>query len=246
MKIIYEPKGRAAEYGKLAVNLFSGCTGRCLYCYVPNVLRTSREEFHKDAKPIPRILEKFEADCIALEKAGNTEPIFISFCTDPWPIGNWVCQDETKRAIRIAHENGQTVNILTKNGNIAGLMHLLGLGDTFGVTLTCANPYDREVWEPGADSTFERIEALRSACDMGVETRASFEPVLFPDQTLEMIRQVRPFTDLIQVGKLNPRPGMAPEVWERERAIDWPKFAVDARALLESLPGKWMIKHDLM
>ena len=39
MGYIYEPKGRAREYGELALNLYSGCRHGCKYCYVPAVLR---------------------------------------------------------------------------------------------------------------------------------------------------------------------------------------------------------------
>ncbi|MDQ1279366.1 MAG: hypothetical protein QG670_628, partial [Thermoproteota archaeon] len=33
MKYIYEPKGRAREYGALALNVYSNCDFGCLYCY---------------------------------------------------------------------------------------------------------------------------------------------------------------------------------------------------------------------
>ena len=41
MKPIYEPKGKAKEYGDLAINIYTGCPHYCFYCFAPNVL-------HKD------------------------------------------------------------------------------------------------------------------------------------------------------------------------------------------------------
>ena len=41
MKPIYEPKGKAKEYGDLAINIYTGCPHNCFYCFAPNVL-------HKD------------------------------------------------------------------------------------------------------------------------------------------------------------------------------------------------------
>ena len=32
-KPIYEPSGRAREYGELAVNIYTGCNHGCSYCY---------------------------------------------------------------------------------------------------------------------------------------------------------------------------------------------------------------------
>lgn len=38
MKPIYEPKGRAKEYGDCAINIYTGCPHRCYYCFAPGVL----------------------------------------------------------------------------------------------------------------------------------------------------------------------------------------------------------------
>lgn len=46
MKPIYEPKGKAKEYGDYAINIYTGCPHRCYYCFAPSVLRRDREAFH--------------------------------------------------------------------------------------------------------------------------------------------------------------------------------------------------------
>ena len=40
---IYAPAGQAGEYAALAANPYRGCGHLCRYCYVPRVLRMSRE-----------------------------------------------------------------------------------------------------------------------------------------------------------------------------------------------------------
>lgn len=52
MKPIYEPKGKAKEYGDLSINIYTGCPHRCFYCFAPNVLHRDREKFHSEIKPI--------------------------------------------------------------------------------------------------------------------------------------------------------------------------------------------------
>ena len=43
--VIYEPKGKAGEYSKLAANIYNGCGHGCEYCFAPAFLRTARETF---------------------------------------------------------------------------------------------------------------------------------------------------------------------------------------------------------
>ena len=51
MKPIYKPKGKAAEYGEYALNIYTGCPHGCYYCYSPNVLRKDRNVFHSEVEP---------------------------------------------------------------------------------------------------------------------------------------------------------------------------------------------------
>jgi DNA repair photolyase len=62
-KVIYEPSGRAKEYGDLALNIYTGCSFGCTYCFAPAVLKKDRETFHKDIKARENLLEKVEKDC---------------------------------------------------------------------------------------------------------------------------------------------------------------------------------------
>lgn len=57
MKPIYKPKGAAAEYGELALNIYTGCPHRCFYCYAPRVLHKDREAFHSIVEPRENIVE---------------------------------------------------------------------------------------------------------------------------------------------------------------------------------------------
>ena len=57
MKPIYVPKGKAKEYGDYALNIYTGCPHRCFYCFAPNVLHKSREEFHTKVQPREGIVE---------------------------------------------------------------------------------------------------------------------------------------------------------------------------------------------
>lgn len=62
MSIIYEPRGKAREYSDLAVNLFTGCSHACRYCYCPAVLRKTIDAWAFDPQPRKNILRELKRD----------------------------------------------------------------------------------------------------------------------------------------------------------------------------------------
>lgn len=127
---IYAPKGKAAEYGDLALNLYRGCSHGCTYCYAPSVLHMGREEFSKP-QVRPDILPALK------DIAGRYEGqnVFLCFTCDPYQT----IDDEhqiTRKAIKILHAADVTVRILTKGGERSERdFDLLGPGDAYGATL---------------------------------------------------------------------------------------------------------------
>ena len=50
MKTIYKTKGKAKEYGEMALNAYTGCTHKCTYCYAPSVTHKTDEIFHTEVE----------------------------------------------------------------------------------------------------------------------------------------------------------------------------------------------------
>ncbi len=237
MQIIYKPKGKAKEYGDLAVNLYNGCTHGCRYCYAPSVLRSDRETYHDSATEKKDALARLTKDSRSLAAKNPNATIFLSFTTDPYqPIE--AEKQITREAIKIIKGFGLNVMILTKAGKLAERdLDLLDGSDWFGVTLTLTLEEDRKVWEPHAASTQERIDALRKARDKGIRTWVSIEPVIDPHQSLELIRSTIGIVDLYKIGKWNHD--------ARANAIDWVSFRKEATAILEKAGTEFHIKEDL-
>src|SRR5690349_13422935 len=82
--IIYAPKGQAGEYSNLATNPYRGCGHRCLYCYVPQAIHISREDFDKGANDRAVYRSGLRKDARKYQALGVREQIMLSFTTDPY------------------------------------------------------------------------------------------------------------------------------------------------------------------
>lgn len=237
LKVIYEPAGRAREYMPWAANLYDSCSHRCLYCYAPAALHKKPETW--GLMPLPRvdIITKLTKDCAELKSKGEFHKVLLSFTSDIYqPINDQF--QLARQAIEVLHFYGQSVAILTKGGYRAlADLPLLGSGDEFAVTLTCTDDKLSRQWEPGAALPAERMDTLSGAHARGIYTWVSLEPVLYPEQSLEIIELTHEFVNHYKVGKLN---------WHsRAKSIDWGCYAQTVTALLDKLGARYYIKADL-
>lgn len=238
-KIIYEPKGRAGEYGKYALNLYKGCTHGCKYCYVPAFCRLDRTGFHADVEPAPDALKRLEKD---LKRVGVVpEPIFLCFTCDPYPEDGALSL-LTRAAILLINGSGNAVNLLTKGGMRAARdFDLLAMhpGNKIGATLTFIDNVLSDDWEPEAPDPCDRVEMLGTAKEYGIQTWASIEPVIMPSQSLAIMEFSLPYVDEFKVGKWNHD--------DRSNKINWKKFYDDVREMQVDNPGKvFTYKQDLL
>jgi len=240
MSVLYTPKGRAREYAPLAVNLYSGCSHSCRYCYVPTIppwkfSKTARHDFHTTPKPRNNVLAQLKKDCES--RPGHGERVMLCFTTDPYqPINDEF--NLTRGAIQTLHQFGYNVQILTKGGRRALKdIDLFSSGDAFATTMTLLSDEHSRKWEPGAALPQERIDTIRQFYDAGVSTWISLEPVLNPESALEIIRITSGFTHLYKIGKLNHH-----SLADR---FDWSDFGLRAIRLCESLKQPYYIKDDL-
>lgn len=262
MQTIYAPSGKAREYSEeiknnfysnLALNIYKGCPHACTYCYVPRVLHKTEEDFlncveHRDNiveetkrlldKGILTVKEKTKVDGkIVITKKEiilKDKTIFLSFTSDPFPIGS--DHTPTYEIIKAIKDSGNFVRILTKgNPDIDKLSSLLSKDDVFGVTISCFDSKAEEI-EPTALSPSKRLEllaAIKLSC--GCRTFVSCEPVYEPEAIYGLIRKLD-FIDEYKIGKLN----------YAKSDIDWGAFGRECERLCKLYNRKYMIKTDLL
>lgn len=245
-KILYSPSGRAGEYSDkgLACNFYSGCIHGCRYCYVPGTQYKSREQFNAScelAKNDP--LARLKKDCEQV----HDEPIFFSFNSDLFqPL--MYCSVNSLKAMQIVKESGNRVRILTKGFIPDPVLELLTPEDEVGVTLTLLSECDCELWEPKAAPPDVRIENLKRASKRGIKTWASFEPVIDPEQTLNLIDAAAPYLDIAKIGMSNhlSKWDWPSEEWRnRVESIDWAEFGIRAAKVCAFHGLEYYIKLDL-
>lgn len=228
MRPIYKPKGRAGEYGDYAINIYTGCTHGCTYCYARDMAkRFGTVDGWKNVKPREGIVEAVKAQLNRMKGQGKL--IHLCFTCDPYPAD--VDTTPTRQIIRAIKESGNHVQILTKSGARAIRdFDLLDENDWFGVTITGAD----KSMEPNADRAEDNFIELVKAHHMGIKTWVSFEPVIAPKAVLYWIEQTD-FVNKIKIGKLN----------HRKSDVDWKAFSKDCEALCRRLHLNYYIKDDL-
>lgn len=234
--MIYAPAGQAGEYAKLATNPYRGCGHKCLYCYVPSVLRMTREEFDAGAVPRTDFLTKLKKDAVKYEALGIREQVMLSFTTDPYHPGD---TSLTRLTLETLREYGLSFCTLTKGGTRA--LRDLDLFDpeydAFASTLTSLDDSVSRKWESDAALPGDRIEALSKFHDDGIYTWVSLEPVLDVEATLAIIRRTHSFVNLYKVGRINYS-GLT-------KKIDWREFTERVIELLAQTKSDHYIKQDL-
>jgi len=235
MPIIYEPKGRAAEYSHLAANIYSGCSHGCKYCYAPAVLRQSREQFNQPSQR-KNLLAQVEKE--TPKYAGTDKRVLLCFTCDPYQHLNDAVGLTRQVMIRLQQQS-IPFQVLTKGGGRAVPdFDLYSKRDAFATTLTFLDAARSAEDESQAATPDNRIAAIESAKQRGIETWVSLEPVIDPAESLAIIEQTADFVDHYKIGKLNHQ---ATEI----TADDWRRFGIAAVELCEKLGKSYYVKDDL-
>lgn len=223
MKPIYEPRGKAKEYGDYAINIYTGCPHECFYCFAPSVLRKVKEDFHRCVEPRKNIVEEVKKQIEREKIAGKL--IHLCFTCDPYPCG--YDTTPTREIIKIIKESGNNVQILTK-GDGSRDLDLLGENDWYGITLDGIGNGRNPSWKA-------RLDALAEAYSRGIKTWVSFEPVTNEREFFINLHLVAPIVDKVKIGKLNYHPSN----------IDWKSFGEKAEALCKDMGIDYYIKDSL-
>jgi len=242
MAAIYQPSGAAREYSPLALNYIKGCDHGCVYCYVPKMMKRFDAGYqHSNVyiKEEKALMKEVLSSC--KKHANSDKQVFLSFLTDPYSHFN---NDTklTRRVLEMLLEYKIPVSILTKGGNNVlqdiDLIKRFGKNIQVGGSLTFTKDEDSLKWEKNSTLPKERFETLKILHENGVRTWASMEPVIYPEQSLEIMELTHQYVDGYKIGKLNHFP-------RHEEKFDWTKFLNDAISVMRKHGKPFYIKNDL-
>jgi len=240
---IYEPKGKAREYSPYALNYYKGCSHDCLYCYVPKMFNrfdsNYKHEIVELRKSIPDILKSVELSA----KKHNGKQVLLNFTSDPY---NSLEEDTllTRKILKILLKYQIPVSVLTKNPKLAYRdidLYKKFNSFTIGTTLVFHNDKLSEKWEKGAITSNERADYIGLIKNKGIKTWASFEPVIIPNESLDLLDYVgyKKYVNYVKIGKLNNYNGI-------DKTINWTKFLNDAVNIVRKYKIPFYIKKDLL
>lgn len=230
MQTIYEPKGRAREYGDFAVNIYDSCNHGCIYCWAKKMAKRFGRQWTGNVNPRKGIVDALKSGLAHMNI--KDREINLCFTCDPYPAD--IDTTVTREVIKAIKNSGNHVRILTKGGfRAVEDFDLLDNNDYFGVSIT-GDDFWIEENEPKAAPLTERSQSLLYAHDAGIKTWVSFEPVFFPEYVYEFIQRCD-YIDTYKIGKLNYAPS----------SIDWSVFGQKCEQLCKEHGRDYYIKKDL-
>lgn len=225
-KITTHSNAKTGGYGEYSINSCIGCTHGCVYCYAPATVRRTKESFHQSMVLKREWEERLEYDCLKLEKEGFKGRILLSHVTDPYQPEESELKI-TRKIITMLNNHNINFQVLTKGGTRACRdFDLYKPGDSFAVTITTMDENKAKAWEPLAANPVDRVNALIEACNAGIETWVSMEPVICPNDSLDIIKACLPYTGHFKIGPINHNK-------ELQKKVDWVKFSNDVTVLIK-------------
>jgi len=223
--------GLPADY---TINCYVGCEHGCRYCYARYMKR-----FTGHREPWGTFVDvRTNAPEVLAREVRRKPPgsVILSSVCDGWqPLE--ASYGVSGRCVEVLAEHGWHVSILTKSGLARRALPMLeGRSADVGVSLTAFDDRQREIIEPKASPTAERIELLREAARRGIAVWAFLGPFLpLLTDTEENLRALvaalaeLPLTH-IYADRVNFRSGVASSLKEMA-ARHFPRIADEYRWL---------------
>lgn len=233
------------EYLTHNCNHYKGCWHNCQYpCYARTLCREKEEQWRR-VRVVGNALKILEKDIHRLlnwrARTRRVEEIGISTMTDPYqPIEAGL--ELTRRVLEFLVTNGLHVRIITKSPLVRRDFDVFKGWESFGkigLTIITLSEKQRKIWEPNAPPIAGRIEAIKEAWHLGLNTWVSMEPIILGvTKPLEIVKELTPWVDEWVFGRHNYTPGsfLHNYVPIREKIIKY----------CEQRNLKFLIKKELM
>ena len=192
-------KSKVYDY---TINPYTGCQHACTYCYARFMKRTTGHlepwgEFVDAKINAPELLQK------EINKKKPARVWISGVCDAYQPIE--AKYELTRKCLEILIAHDWPITIQTKSPLVLRDIKLIGRASDIevGFTVSTADDYMRQIFEPNAPPIQERIEALDELHQAGIKTFAMIAPML--PQAAELAAMLEGKVDYVLIDRMNYR-----------------------------------------
>lgn len=193
------------------INPYIGCQHGCIYCYAEFMIRFTGHKGDKWGEFLD--VKEFNADKIRPEKYTGKR-ILLSSVTDPYlPLEKKY--QNTRRILEKLVGTDAAISVLTKSKLVTRDIDLFKKINNIevGISISTLDADFARIIERGASKPSDRLEALRTISEAGIQTYTFISP-FFPEITdyKAIIEETVNFTDNYMFENLNFRPHNIPRI----------------------------------
>jgi len=215
------------EWADSNVNLISGCSNNCKYCYAKKIAIRFKRKTEETWKNM-----EINENAVNRDYRKRRGRIMFPSSHDITPLVLDPCMKVLKKLVSKGNEILITTkpNLLVIRTICDTFQHAYSKGwIQFRFTIGSLENEYLKFWEPGAPSFNERFQSLQYAFNKGYKTSISIEPVLERTHLFSLVRILDPYvTESIWIGTMNYISTKIPnEDWKyykEVRATKNPKF----------------------
>lgn len=153
---------------KYSLNPYTGCSHRCVYCYITSYIPKGF-----DCRPKKDLLKRVRSELKGLKRP----LISMSNSSDPYPPMEKK-MGITRGVLRLLQDRGFPAQIVTKSDIVVRDADILKeMPSSVMVTITTLTPQSRRL-EPFAPPPAKRLEAVRSLVEEGIPMGVRIDPVI--------------------------------------------------------------------
>jgi DNA repair photolyase len=226
--------------GRYYVNPYTGCMIGCAFCYASHRADMSRALEGRPVLPWGRYVDvKVNAPEVLRREVARHAPGIVRLSpivTDPYqPLERRY--RITRHCIEVLGQAGFTPVVLTRAARVVDDLDLLARIPRAAVGLSIPTDDDRmrRVFEPGADSIEERLDALAQCHRAGVTAFGVVQPML-PMDPDRLVAAMAPFVRSVRVDRMHERARARP-LYERAGRPDASEDAYFDRTAARLIQG---------
>jgi DNA repair photolyase len=224
------------EWAGSTVNCVKGCAHDCLYCYARHNAVDRFKQMKADEWPKMRVdfrqvgKRRMKRDGLVMfPSSHDITPEVLTHCM----VVLQKLIDSGNQVLLVSKPHLEVIEAICEQPWHKQLVFRFSIG--------MLDDYLRKLWEPGAPSVEERIECLHFAHASGYGTSVSAEPLLEPENALQLYEACKPYLS-------DDEEGPAGEFWigKLNRIRDRVRIkSSDQRASLERII-KWQTDKNVM